>query len=760
MSGRIVLLSRRSFLVGLNLSAAGLAVGWDVRADEPSGAAGPHPPVAFRSESHDRDFAPNPFVHIAPDGTVTIVCHRSEMGQGVRSSIPVLIADELGADVARMVVKQADGDVKFGDQNTDGSASIRKFYDTYRQVGAVARMILVAAAAKQWKVKPDSLITKNNRIIQPTTGRTLDFGEVSEIAAKLPLPKPNDVKLRPDSELEHLRNPSLPVLDAPAIVKGSPLYVTDMKLPNMLIAVIARPPVPGGKVAHYDAKAALAIAGVKRVIEMPAAPNRPYGMKPWGGLAILAENTWAAMRGRAALEIRWDSGENANNSSAALREQLLVSAHAPGTTRRNVGDVNAAFARAARTVEADYYVPHLAHLAMEPLAALARVADGRCEIWAPTQHPQACQAQAAQTLEMAPENVTVHVMLLGGAFGRKSKADFTNEAAYLARATGVPVRVQWTREDDVRHDYYNTVALLHLKAGFDERGKLLAWLHRSAFPPIDWTFKGKELADNNDLQQGVLDFAVNAPNVRAEACSAKGQVRIGWYRSVYNIFQAFAIGSFMDEIASARGMDPRDNWLDVIGPARKMSLEDLGVDELVNYGESLERHPVDAGRLRGVIERVTAASRFSSQRKAGRALGLAAHRSFVAYTAVVVSVVPDERNKIRVDEAWISMDSGLVVNQERVRAQMAGAVIMGISNALFGGITIKNGATEQSNFHDMRIVRMNEAPRHVHVDLVPSREAPCGVGEPGVPPVAPAVANAVFALTGRRIRELPLVRAL
>jgi isoquinoline 1-oxidoreductase beta subunit len=397
---------------------------------------------------------------------------------------------------------------------------------------------------------------------------------------------------------------------------------------------------------------------------------------------------------------------------------------------------------------------------MEPPAAIARVMDGRCEIWAPTQDPQGCKGEAATTLGMAPENVTVHVTLLGGGFGRKSKADFTNEVAFLARAAGVPVRLQWTREDDVRHGYYNTVNAQRLKAGLDERGKVIAWYHRTAFPPIASTFKGAELPENRDLQQGVLDWALDVPNVRAEACPAKGHVRIGWYRSVYNIFHGFGIGSFIDEIAHARGADPRDVLLEVIGPPRVMGLKELGVEKPINYAEPLERHPIDAGRLRNVVERVTASSRFSQQRKAGRALGLAVHRSFVAYTAVVVSVVPDERNKVRVDEAWISMDSGTVVNQERVRAQMAGAVVMGISNALFGGITIKGGATEQSNFHDMRIARIGEVPRNIHVDLVPSEAPPCGVGEPGVPPVAPAVANAIFALTGRRIRELPLIRAL
>jgi len=366
----------------------------------------------------------------------------------------------------------------------------------------------------------------------------------------------------------------------------------------------------------------------------------------------------------------------------------------------------------------------------------------------------------AQTLGLGEDMVTVHVTLLGGGFGRKSKADFSAEAAFLAREAGVPVRVQWTREDDIHHDYYNTVNAQQIRAGLDANGKVIAWRHRTAFPPISSILNEADKPGITDLQQGVLDLAIDVPNVRAEACQATAHVRIGWYRSVYNIFHAFGIGSLIDEIAHARGADPRDVWLDIIGPPRIMGLAALGVEKLANYGESLEKHPVDAGRLRRVIERVTASANWSGRKKDGRGYGLAAHRSFVSYTAVVLAVVPDERNKIRVDEAWICMDAGLVVNQERAHAQMQGSVVMGISNALLGGVTMKGGATQQSNFRDARIARIGEVPRKIHVDLVPSDGPPCGVGEPGVPPVGPALANAVFALTGKRIREVPLVRGL
>jgi isoquinoline 1-oxidoreductase beta subunit len=324
---------------------------------------------------------------------------------------------------------------------------------------------------------------------------------------------------------------------------------------------------------------------------------------------------------------------------------------------------------------------------------------------------------------------------------------------------GAPVRVQWTREDDIQHDYYNAASAQRLRAALDERGTVTAWLHRTAFTPIGNTFDPKvDTPAAGDLQQGVLDLALAAPNVRAEACKATPHVRIGWYRSVYNIFHAFAVGSFIDEIAHARGADPRDTWFDVLGPARQLSLADLGVAQLRNYGETLQRHPVDAGRLRNVIERVTDAAKWSDRK--GRALGLAAHRSFVSYTAVVISVVPDREHKLRIDEAWISMDAGTVVNQERVHAQMQGAFAMGVSNALYGGITMAHGAATQTNFRDAKIARIGEIPRKLHVDLVASKAPPSGVGEPGVPPVGPALANAIFALTGKRIREIPLAKSL
>lgn len=748
--------TRRAFVAGLG---AGLCVGAmprAARADEPSGRAGN---VAPARDTGKGGLSPHVLIHIALDGTTTIVCHRSEMGQGVRSSVPVLIGDEIGVDPARVIVRQAEGDKKYGDQNTDGSSSIRKQYDGYREAGAAARMMLIAAAATRWKVKPDSCTTENHFVIHKPTNRSLAFADVVAAASKLPVPKKNIV-LRPIAELKRVADPNLPLLDGVAFVTGTAQFGADVRFPDMLVAVIARPPVVGGHVAKYDATRALAVPGVKKVIEMPV-PKPPWLFQPWGGIAVVAENTWAAVKGRAALDITWEHGANASYNSDAYREQLLESVRAPGTKYRDLGNIDTAFTKAAKTVEAEYVVPHLAQMPMEPPVTVARFTNGRAEVWAPTQNPQANRTDVAKLLGLAEDKVTINVTLLGGGFGRKSKSDFVVEAAYLAKQVGDgrPVRVQWMREDDIKHGYYNAVSAQRLRAALDDKGNVTAWHHKTAFTPIGGTFDVKiDTPAAEDLQQGVTDVALAAPNVRAESCKAPLHTRIGWYRSVYNIFHAFAMGSFIDEIAHARGADPRRTWLDVIGPARKLSLAELGIPKLPNYDETLDKHPVDAGRLRNVIERVTDLANWSNRKS--RALGLAAHRSFVSYTAVVISVVPDPVRVFRIDDAWISMDPGMVVNKDRVHAQMEGGLIMGISNALYGGVTMTNGVTDQTNYRDARVARMRDIPHRIHTDLVASTEPPSGVGEPPVPPVGAALANAIFALTGKRLREIPLAKAL
>ena len=746
---RVERITRRGFLAAMG-ATAGLALGLF---SEPAAA------LETSAKTVKATFSPSVFVHVGSDGSVKVVCHRSEMGQGVRSTFAHLFADELGADPTRVTLVQADGDDAYGDQNTDGSSSMRKRYLELRTIAATARQALVIAAAKKLRVKADSLVARDGAVHHESSERSLGFGELAEAASKAPLPSGDQVTLRPDDQLRSIGKDQR-LLDAPAFVNGTATYAADVRLPDTLVAVIARPPVVGYEVASFDAAAALKIPGVREVVAIPP-PAEPWMFQPWGGVAVLADDTWAAMRGRAALTIAWTPSDNDGYDSVAYKKELERAVSVPGAVRRDYGDAEQALKSAARTLEADYYVPHLPHASMEPPSATARFVDGELEIWACTQNPQTAQKSAAAAAELAASKVVVHVTFLGGGFGRKSKGDFVAEAAYLAKKTGRPVRVQWTRQDDVQHDYYNTVSAQKLTAGLDAKGKVVAWRHRTAFPPIASTFN--PLADTpagGDLQQGVLDLALAVDNVRAEAGRAEAHVRIGWLRSVYNIFHGFAVGSFIDEIAQVKAVDPMDVWLELVGPPREMSLSDLGIGKLSNYGHGLDEHPVDAGRLRAVIERVRKASDWDAQRKAGRALGVAAHRSFVAYVAVVVSLAKRPSGRLYVDEAWVALDAGRIVNPERARSQMEGSVIFGLNLALFGGVTFAEGRAEQTNFHDMRLVRIGDAPKAIHTELMPHQgRPPSGIGEPGVPPVAPAIANALFAATGKRERALPLAKA-
>jgi isoquinoline 1-oxidoreductase beta subunit len=524
----------------------------------------------------------------------------------------------------------------------------------------------------------------------------------------------------------------------------------------MLYASIERCPVFGGKFKWIDDAEARKVAGVSQVIEMPEVSSPP-GYQPLGGVAVLADNTWSAEQGRKALVIEWDSGLNAEYDSKRYRKQLVDTSHRDGKTVLNRGDVNAAFESGARVIEADYYAPHLSHAPMEPPAATAKVhQDGSVEIWAATQDPQSVQGTVATLLGIDRAQVKVNVTLLGGAFGRKSKADFSAEAAWLAKQTGKPVKVSWSREDDIRHGYYHSVSAQYLKGALDEDGNAKAWLHRSVFPSIGSTFSAEVTGPgNNELGLGMIDNPFAIPNMRLESGDAKAHVRIGWLRSVCNIYHAFAVCSFADELAHAAGADPRDYLLRLAGPSRKVNPADDGA-EYSNYGQSLDVHPIDIGRYKAVVEKVSAMAGWGRDLQDGHALGIAVHRSFLSTVGTVAEVKVDDEGKVRVEELWIAIDAGLVVNPDRVISQMEGAGIFGMSLALHGEITAKDGVIEQGNFDTYPLVRMSEVPRAINVHIMEVDAPPGGVGEPGVPPVAPAIVNAYFAATGRRVRELPL----
>jgi isoquinoline 1-oxidoreductase subunit beta len=735
-------LSRRGFVAALGGAVGGLVLGLRF---SPTALAQGQPPSLL---------SPISFVHVGKDGLVTIVCARSEMGQGIRSSLPFVLADELGADFARVKVVQGDADARYGDQNTDGSHSVRDFHDVMRVAGATARSMLVAVAAERWGVPAERLIVHDHAVHDPATGKSAGFGELAEAAAALPVPDPKSVKLRPDAELVKSRGP-LPFVDGPAFVTGKANYGADVRLPGMLTAVILRPPVVGGRVKRVDDTRALALPGVRKVVTLPEW-KAPAKFQPLGGVAVVADHTWAAIQGRKALVVEWENGDNAAYDSDAYKQALSAAVNAPGTVARQVGDVDAVLAGAAKVVSAEYHVAHLVHTPMEPPAAVAKVGEGSCEVWAPTQDPQTAQKELAAALGLQPEQVTVHITYLGGGFGRKSKCDFILEAALLSRAAGAPVRVQWTREDDVQHGYYHAVSTQRIDAGLDAEHKLVAWRQRVASPSIGSTFDLKADRAAGWELQGLNDLPLTATAVRFESCAARAHVRIGWMRSVYNINHCFSVQSFIGELAAATGRDPRAVLLEVLGPARQLTTDEVGTSRLANAPEG---HPIDVGRLRHVIDRVAELSGWDEARRAGRAVGIAAHRSFLSYVAAVVAVSYDKDKKLRIDDVWMVADPGQLTNADRVRSQLEGAVVFGLSLALYGRITAKAGAIEQTNFADYQLVRINEAPR-THIELVDSRAPHAGVGEPGVPPIAPALANAIFSLTGKRLREIPFARAL
>ena len=701
-------------------------------------------------------FAPNVFVGVKADGTVLIVAHRSEMGTSSRTMVPLILADEMEADWKRVKIEQAIGDEKYGDQNTDGSHSVRSFFSVMQECGASARQMLEQAAANQWNVPVSQCKATLHQVVHASSGKKLGYGELAAAAAKLPVPDKSKLVFKKKSEYRYIGK-DVPIYDLADITHGKAVFGMDAKVDGMVYASIEHPPVLGGKVLSFDDKEALQVAGVSRTVEIPAF-KPPHGFQPLGGVAVIADNTWAAFQGRKKLKINWDPGPNASYTSSEYKKELQATARKPGKVVRSVGDVDKGFAAAAKTMEADYYVPHLAHAPMEPEVAVADFRDGKCTLWAPTQNPQAVQDTVAAAVGIDKKNVICNVTLLGGGFGRKSKPDYCAEAAILSKQLGKPVKVVWTREDDIHFDYYHSVAALYMKAGVDQKGKPVAWLQRSVFPSINTTFaEGVKLGSAGELGMGFTDTPYDLSNLRAENGEAVNHVRIGWLRSVANIYHAFAVCSFADELANAAGRDSKDYLLELIGPPRLVDLKAQGVD-YPNMGP-IEQYPVDAGRLRKVIELVAEKSGWGKRKlPKGHALGIAAHRSFLSYVATVVEVAVSPAGKISIPRIDTAVDAGMIVSPDRVRSQFEGAAVFGASLAMMGEITATAGKIDQSNFNNYPVVRMNEAPLETHVYIVETDAPPAGVGEPGVPPIAPALCNAIFKATGKRIRELPIGR--
>ncbi|MBP5094992.1 xanthine dehydrogenase family protein molybdopterin-binding subunit [Pseudomonas protegens] len=747
-------LSRRGFLKGVGATGAlVLAASWGWQEafaeDKKFGADGmPHGWVDD----------PKVYVSIASDGSVTVICNRSEMGQGVRTSLSMVVADELDADWAQVKVRQAPGDeVRFGNQDTDGSRSMRHWYEPMRRCGAAARTMLEQAAAAQWQVPLAQCRAQLHKVVHQPTGRELGYGALAAAAGALAVPARDSLRLKQPGEFRYIGKEATRAIDGQDIVNGRAVYGADVHFDGMLFAAVARPRVYGGKVKSVDDSAALKVPGVIKVMPIDSRPL-PSEFQPLGGVAVVASNTWAAIKGRDALRIEWEDGANAGYDSIEYRKQLEAAARQPGKVVRSTGNLDEALKGAESSLEASYYLPHLAQAPMEPMVAVARFQDGRCEAWAPSQAPQVTRERIAERLGIGFEQVTVNVTLLGGGFGRKSKPDFILEAAILAKAfPGKAVRVQWTREDDIHNSYFHTVSAEYLKAGLNKDGLPAAWLHRTVAPSITALFApGMNHEGAFELGMGFTNMAYAIPNVRLENPEAAAHTRVGWYRSVSNIPHGFAIQSFVDELAHKAGQDPLQYQLKLLGPDRQIDPRTLS--EEWNYGESPERYPIDTGRLRTVLETAAKAAGWGRSLPKGRGLGLAVHYSFVTYVAAVIEVEVKDDGTLIVHQADIAVDCGPQINPERIRSQFEGACVMGLGNAVLGEISFKEGKVQQDNFHMYEVARMSLAPKQVQVHLVtPPGDVPLGgVGEPGVPPIAPALCNAIFAATGKRIRNLPV----
>jgi isoquinoline 1-oxidoreductase beta subunit len=686
--------------------------------------------------SSDAVFNPNAFVFLYPDGKCELVVSRSEMGQGVRTSMSAIIADEMEADWSFVKVLQADGDPKYGNQNTDGSRSVRTLFLPLRKMGASAREMLREAAAELWRIPVSACMAEKHFVYQKGTDKKLFYGDLVEKASQLT--PPVHPRLKTPAQFKYIGK-SLRGVDVKDITHGKARFGLDVRLPGMLFAAISRPPSPFGKMKAYQKQEAAKIAGVRRIVEVPRVSG-PFGSL--GGLAVVADTTWAALQAKKKLKIEWELGPNGNYDTDVFMEKLTQRVMQPAKVVKKTGNVEQAFHRAAKKMKAVYRVPHLPHVSMETPNTVAWVTDGQCEIWSPTQAPQRIRKDAAAYLGVSEDQVVVHVTLLGGGFGRKSQVDFALEAVILSKITRSPIQVVWSREDDLRHDYYHTISAQFLEASLDKAGNVTGWLHRLAFPSISSTFQpGTAWAASWELASGATNLPFDIPNVQVENAKAEAFVRIGWLRSVCNIFQGFAVNVFADELAWAAGADPLDYRLKL-----------LGADRQIEFGHSAFK--LDTGRLKNVLKMAAEEAGWGKTLPKGYGMGLAVHYSFLSYVAAVV-LLKVEGNRVSVEKVNMAVDCGQTVNTDTITAQMEGSVIFGISLAFFGKISVKKGVVQQSNFHNFLLVRMPQSPE-IEVQIVKNNEPPTGIGEPGVPVIAPAIVNAIYAVTGKRYRDLPL----
>jgi len=711
-------LSRRGFLKGSAVLGGGLVVAFVM--------PGAHR-FAMGAENQGNVFAPNAFLRIGNDNSVTVLLGHSEMGQGIWTGLTMLIAEELDADWSKIRVEHSPASAAdygmpgFGGmQITGGSTSTWMEFDRYRLAGAAARLMLIDAAAKRFNVAPSQIHTESGVVVAGEHRAT--YGELADDAGQLPPPDPASIKLKDAKDWRLIGKPTKR-LDTPEKITGRAKFGMDVQFEGLMTAMVARSPTFGGSVKSFEGAEALAIPGVHKVVQVPT------------GIAVIADHYWAAKLGRDALKVEWNPGPNAGLNSRALLESFRKLAATPGLNAGQAGDTPAALAKAAKTIDAEYSVPYLAHAPMEPLNCTVSISKDKCEIWTGTQFQTLDQMVAGQITGLKPEQVEIHTEFLGGGFGRRANptSDFVSEAVHVAKAAGMPVKTVWAREDDIRGGYYRSAFLHHARIGLGPDGLPLAWKHVMVGQSImaGTSLEASMVKDGIDKTsvEGVADspYFEGMANHQIELHSPQTGISVLWLRSVGHTHTAFVMESLIDELATAAGKDP------------------------VEYRRTLLKdHPRHLGVLNLAVEKAN----WTAPLPDGHALGVAVHESFGSYVAQVAEVSEDNL-AIRVHRVVCAVDCGIAVNPQSIAAQMESCITFGLSFALHSKLTLKDGQVVQSNYHDYQVLRLNEMPV-VEVHIVPSNEKPGGIGETGVPPTAPAVANAVFALTGQRLRELPL----
>ncbi len=725
--------NRRDFMKLFGLASTGIILGCNISSDKKEFI----PQV-------DGTFTPNLFVQIQKDGNITLLASRSEMGQGIRTSLASAIADELEADWKYITVKQATGNAKYGNQNTDGSRSVRTILEPMRKMGAASKMMLISAAAKKWNVADADCKAENHHIINTISGDKIFFGDLVDEAAKVAIPADETIKLKKVEDFKYIGK-TLKSVDLKDYTHGTATYGIDVRIPNLKFAAIARCPVTFGTVKSFDSSKAEKNKGVEKVIKLDRiVPPTGQFFGALGGVAVIANNTWAAFQGKLDLDIEWNYGDNHSFDTTKFKETLTNRLQEKGKlVPGSRGDVSSAFNEAEQTIEATYHVPFLVHTPMEVPNATAWFQGDKIEVWAPLQDPQTARAELAHFFEIPLENIIINVTFLGGGFGRKSKSDFVVEAVTLSKEINAPVQVVWTREDDIKHSFYHATSAQYLKGSLNKNGQVSGWLQRVGFPSIVSSFKPlSDYASGLELNQGFTNNPYDLTNFRLENVKAEAHLRIGWLRSVVHIHSGFGNNCFVDELAYAAKIDPVQFHLDLIGKDR------------IIQGKS--KHPYDSKRMKDVLKQTAKNAKWGKTLPKNHGLGVAIHYSFYSYVATIVEVSVNNE-KVKVENIWTTIDCGLALNKDNIKNQLEGAAIFGMSIALYGKISATEGAVEQNNFFDYQMTRMKDAP-NIHIEIMDKmHEKPTGVGEPGVPVIAPAICNAIFNATGKRVRSLPLV---